>query len=82
MSDSVGSDRESTGTGTSTASSVKKRDDRSLCSLRKEAGLGKGLGKEAGKELELEAASLDWVKPPMHKGVWVTYRDDGLLVSE
>ena len=80
MSDSVGSDRESTGTGTSTASSVKKRDDRSLCSLRKEAGKEAGLGKEAGKELE--AASLDWVKPPMHKGVWVTYRDDGLLVSE
>ena len=29
---------------------------------------------------ELEAANLDWVKPPMHKGVWMTYRDDGLLV--
>lgn len=31
---------------------------------------------------ELEAASLDWVKPPMSKGVWMTYRDDGLLVRD
>ena len=31
---------------------------------------------------ELEAASLDWIKPPMHKGVWMTYRDDGLLVQK
>lgn len=30
---------------------------------------------------ELDAASLDWIKPPLHKGVWMTYRNDGLLTK-